>query len=378
MSTEKASLTYLKNNHNRKNFSVINFYKHFKFTNRIDGENEFKAAVGEARRSANKASNWKKWLEKAASNNFQLLRNEDIDAFWSDKESIATQEKVKHDQLKRMASSSATGPSATPVVAATIATSSELSVSTQEDDDEDGEDIDIDIDIDVNSNKDPYRSPRRPNDFFSDAAPTTLRLPAGFELGPVPDESFMIGTNNMTARFHTCKQKALQAACSGKGLQIESQTHEIAALSHVLILKQGQYSKMMVDVLGEESLGSMYYKSRALALDHDLKFPDKAFMDISNILDELAHPEPEKRSSRLTVMSKLLAIASNEAYNVSRVIFGLAMLLSKIPNMPIANATCISETELWNCFYDPLLTAILADPENDMMLRWVNTITPEG
>lgn len=189
--------------------------------------------------------------------------------------------------------------------------------------------------------KDPYRSPRRPSDleqpqplalgdeiddFFSDAAPTTLRLPAGFELGPVPDESFMIGTNNMTARFHTCKQKALQAACSGKGLQIESQTHEIAALSHVLILKQGQYSKMMVDVLGEESLDSMYYKSRALALDHDLKFPDKAFMDISNILDELAHPEPEKRSSRLTVMSKLLAIASNEAYNVSRVIFGLAML----------------------------------------------------
>lgn len=52
-----------------------------------------------------------------------------------------------------MASSSATGPSATPVVAATIATSSELSVSTQEDDNEDGEDIDIDIDIDVNSNK---------------------------------------------------------------------------------------------------------------------------------------------------------------------------------------------------------------------------------
>lgn len=46
--------------------------------------------------------------------------------------------------------------------------------------------------------------------------------------------------------------------------------------------------------------------------------------------------------------------------------------------MPIANATCISETELWNCFYDPLLTAILADPEKDMMLRWVNTITPEG
>lgn len=48
-----------------------------------------------------------------------------------------------------MASSSATGPFATPVVAAPIATPSGSSVSTQ-DDDEDGEDIDIDIDVNTN------------------------------------------------------------------------------------------------------------------------------------------------------------------------------------------------------------------------------------
>ncbi|KAJ8652258.1 hypothetical protein O0I10_012114 [Lichtheimia ornata] len=61
-----------------------------------------------------------------------------------------------------------------------------------------------------------------------------LGLPWGYELGPVPNELLMvIDTANMAARFHTYKQHALKAACQGKGLKIDTQIHEVAALSHI-------------------------------------------------------------------------------------------------------------------------------------------------
>ncbi|KAI7849214.1 hypothetical protein BDC45DRAFT_279786 [Circinella umbellata] len=114
------------------------------------------------------------------------------------------------------------------------------------------------------------------------------------------------------------------------------------------------------------------------ALDHSMEFPGDIFLQLSKMVTTLKYPLPEKRQSRLVVMSHLFSLACQQSYSVSRVIVGLALLLSKLPNKPIINVSSISETEIWNGYHDPLLTGILGDPEKNFILRWVNKITPEG
>ncbi|KAI8148152.1 hypothetical protein BJV82DRAFT_318048 [Fennellomyces sp. T-0311] len=262
--------------------------------------------------------------------------------------------------------------------AAQVATEDSPGARVTRDDDGDGRDVELD-------NEHPYhQSPGidlgnqrvaslalddEIDEFFNPIADSVLRLPPGFDLGPVPEEPLMVGSVNVASRFHTYKHKALQAACSGNGLPVETQTHEIAVLSQVLTLKRRQYSNMVTDIIGKEVLDSLHSKYCADALKYDIKLPSATLLEISTIIDQLAQPDLKKHPPRLAIMSQLLVIACKESYSVSHVILGLSLLLSRIPNMSIANVNCISESELWSCFYDPILSAVLADPDQDVLLR---------
>lgn len=91
------------------------------------------------------------------------------------------------------------------------------------------------------------------DEFFSTRQRATLRIPPAFDLHDVPETAYMIGDVNVSARFHTFKQRALQAASERAGLQVDTQLYEIGALSHILILKPDQYSNTMMTTFGEDT-----------------------------------------------------------------------------------------------------------------------------
>ncbi|KAG2211917.1 hypothetical protein INT47_004604 [Mucor saturninus] len=69
---------------------------------------------------------------------------------------------------------------------------------------------------------------------------------------------------------------------------------------------------------------------------------------------------------------ELLNFARRQTYYLSRMIRGINNALQKFPSNVIKNATSISENELFNTYFDPILSAIISDPEKNTLLRWSN------
>ncbi|KAG2196284.1 hypothetical protein INT47_012506, partial [Mucor saturninus] len=65
-------------------------------------------------------------------------------------------------------------------------------------------------------------------------------------------------------------------------------------------------------------------------------------------------------------------------YNERRLIRGLTNLIQKLPKLPLKDNSIISESELWNTYFDPLLSCLISDPEKLVHLRWTNATPSEG
>ncbi|KAI8637795.1 hypothetical protein BD408DRAFT_436660 [Parasitella parasitica] len=79
-------------------------------------------------------------------------------------------------------------------------------------------------------------------------------------------------------------------------------------------------------------------------------------------------------TSVLSTTAGLLQIASKMPYEKQRVIVGLAMLIQKLPKNSINDVSAISETELWNTYFDSLLSCVLANSERSVLLRWLDKV----
>lgn len=67
---------------------------------------------------------------------------------------------------------------------------------------------------------------------------------------------------------------------------------------------------------------------------------------------------------------ELLNFARSQTYCLSRVIKGINNALQKLPSHVIKETTPISENELYNSYFDPILSALIADPEKSILLRY--------
>lgn len=161
------------------------------------------------------------------------------------------------------------------------------------------------------------------DEFSSTKQRATLRIPPGFDLHDVPETTYMIGDVNVSARFHTFKQRALQAASERAGLQVDTQFYEIGALSHILI----RYSNMMMTTFGEETLKQLYSQTLSNVLDFTVGFPVSCTTKVNDIIELSAHQSPAFRISRLDAMTQLLSLALEQQCNVSRAMIGLATSL---------------------------------------------------
>ncbi|CAO3611923.1 unnamed protein product [Cunninghamella blakesleeana] len=102
----------------------------------------------------------------------------------------------------------------------------------------------------------------------------------------------------------------------------------------------------------------------------DMKFTPAEFMSIVENIMKL----DSGITSVLSTTTELLRIASEMPYEKQRVIVGLAMLIQKLPKNPINDTTTISETELWNTYFDPLLSCVLANSGRSVLLRWLDKV----
>ncbi|KAG2225771.1 hypothetical protein INT45_011439, partial [Circinella minor] len=79
-----------------------------------------------------------------------------------------------------------------------------------------------------------------------------------------------------------------------------------------------------------------------------------------------------KMKTRTLAELELLTMASDLDYAKHSVIWGLNLTMKKLPMNSIKIKLSIGECELWNTYFDPILSSILADPDKNIILRWAN------
>ncbi|KAG1335627.1 hypothetical protein G6F62_006576 [Rhizopus arrhizus] len=97
----------------------------------------------------------------------------------------------------------------------------------------------------------------------------------------------------------------------------------------------------------------------------------KVFSD--ELLDDLAESMVSESMNYNLSMSE-----QHMNYNERRLIRGLTNLIQKLPKLPLKDNSTISESELWNTYFDLLLSCLICDPEKLVHLRWINATPSEG
>ncbi|KAI8070169.1 hypothetical protein BDF21DRAFT_425127 [Thamnidium elegans] len=151
---------------------------------------------------------------------------------------------------------------------------------------------------------------------------------------------------------------------------MEEHVQEFLSLNNILLLQPLQYSHLMRSVFTDSLLAKIHDEFQKKIEFPDMKFTSAEFMSIVENIMNL----DSGITSVLSTTAGLLQITSKMPYEKQRVIVGLAMLIQKLPKNSINDVSAISETELWNTYFDSLLSCVLANSERSVLLRWLDKV----
>ncbi|KAG1373854.1 hypothetical protein G6F61_009828 [Rhizopus arrhizus] len=132
-------------------------------------------------------------------------------------------------------------------------------------------------------------------------------------------------------------------------MKTETHLHEILSLTNIIIL-----------------FNHMTNNKKATSTTND-KF-EEIIVKMSRVIQAVE----DNKMTRSDAELELLNFARRQTYYISRMIRSINNALQKLPSNVIKNATSISENELFNMYFDPILSSIISDPEKNTLLRWSN------
>ncbi|CEP10452.1 hypothetical protein, partial, partial [Parasitella parasitica] len=160
---------------------------------------------------------------------------------------------------------------------------------------------------------------------------------------------------------------------------LESNIQDILNLSGVLFLANEQHSECKMAVLGEQVLKNLLkHQTQALLsnVPHDApNFTNDDLKKMVNVVSAIDEEDMSPKSAKLN----LLTLATSMDRFKSNVVEGIADLLVKLPFDLIANKNQFGEVDIQIRYYDPLLSSIVADTTEKVVLQWANkedTLTP--
>ncbi|ORY99177.1 hypothetical protein BCR43DRAFT_221296 [Syncephalastrum racemosum] len=140
-----------------------------------------------------------------------------------------------------------------------------------------------------------------------------------------------------------------------------------------MLLKPCQYSKETREHFGATFLVSLHERTRdsLLCEAHDI---DAVFAAISDII----YGFQDGKISSKECARRLMAISSQKTKAVEGVLFALAKLVPKLPKNILLESAHFGESEIWSSIFDPISSAVVADVDQDVLLRWCNVKAPEN
>lgn len=157
-------------------------------------------------------------------------------------------------------------------------------------------------------------------------------------------------------------------------MKIETHLHEILSLTNIIMLAPNQHSELLLKVFSVDTLNLLYH-SLFNHMTNNKKVTsttDDKFEEIVVKMSRIIQAVEDNKMTRSDAELELLNFARRQTYYLSRMIRDINNALQKLPSNVIKNATSISENELFNTYFDPILSSIISDPEKNTLLRWSN------
>ncbi|CAO3693949.1 hypothetical protein G6F70_006362 [Rhizopus microsporus] len=154
---------------------------------------------------------------------------------------------------------------------------------------------------------------------------------------------------------------------------IESSVHEILALSNILLLCPGQHSPLCMNVFTEDVISELTKELLSEIMDFNLDMADDACMKLARIINNVESNMQSKDDAELDL---LMLGKSLNSFGRS-LVRGIMTGMRKLPQMAIKTKKHIGECELFTMYFDPILSALLSDPDKNVLLRWSNVTSDE-
>ncbi|CAO3679451.1 unnamed protein product [Rhizopus stolonifer] len=176
--------------------------------------------------------------------------------------------------------------------------------------------------------------------------------------------------NDIQDCFQIFKNEVKRILQVKQTLQIEIHVQELLSLNNILLLQPFQYSRLMRSVFTDSLLAKIHDE-----FQKKIEFPDMKFTpaEVMSVVENIMKLD-SGITSVLSTTAGLLRIASEMPYEKQRVIVDLAILIQKLPKNSINDTTTISETELWNTYFNSLLSCVLANSERSVLLKWLDKV----
>ncbi|KAI7906807.1 uncharacterized protein BX663DRAFT_483489 [Cokeromyces recurvatus] len=148
------------------------------------------------------------------------------------------------------------------------------------------------------------------------------------------------------------------------------------ALTNSLLLKLQQHSRQLLSIFPISELDSLYVALKS-KLDKNVVTQEEKEEEVLMKVTRIINKVDKKKLSRDNASIQLTILAKEQEYHIARVIKAVNNLLQKIPSHDIKDLSSLSESELYNTYVDPILSAIISDPERETLLRWTNKTDDE-
>ncbi|KAG0176913.1 hypothetical protein DFQ28_006716 [Apophysomyces sp. BC1034] len=186
------------------------------------------------------------------------------------------------------------------------------------------------------------------------------------------DDPWIYNNINISRLFKVYQTTVIDIIRTHKTIPLESYIHELAALTHIIILCKDQHSLIAQNVFSLDLLQDLSSPDLH-AMNLNLDFSVENFIAINTIITNLNL----KTSTRNQAFMDLTTLTTGMEYGPKRIILGINSLIQGLPVTPLNDYKEIGESELWCTYFNPLLSFLISDPDQFIHLRWTNTIPNE-
>ncbi|KAG1040010.1 hypothetical protein G6F43_012382 [Rhizopus delemar] len=183
------------------------------------------------------------------------------------------------------------------------------------------------------------------------------------------DSKWTFNGTNVTNLSRQYQHRTKAQIADKSSFQVESDLQEILVLSNILFLAPNQHSDLKVQVFGFQFVDSLCYATINRFMDNlEVDFSMQEVSDLAAIMDDVL----TRKKLTIDVQLDLLLTAKTMDPAKVAVVRGIANLVVKLPTREIVDMDSLGETELQSTYIDPVLTPLLSNLQQNVILRWSN------